>query len=281
MPLTSHILASGPGWKVRDTVCTAGSRDRPFEEQHAEVCIAAVTQGTFQYRTGSGRAVLAPGGVMLGNSGACFECGHDHSTGDRCLAFHFTPEMLETVVASVPGARSVLFAVPNLPPLTALLPLLAEAEAARDCVDAADLEETALRVAGAVVATLTETSKRALRGPTRQEVRRVSHAVRYIEAHSHEPLTLQDLACEVATSPYHFLRIFRQVVGMTPHQYVLRTRLNRAAIRLRTSQEPISAIAFDAGFGDLSTFNRRFRRLLGYSPGAYRLQRCRSVFARS
>ena len=57
---------------------------------------------------------------------------------------------------------------------------------------------------------------------------------------------------------------------MTPHQYVLRTRLHRAAVRLRRSDETISAIAFDAGFSDLSTFNRRFRRLMGASPGAYR-----------
>ena len=78
------------------------------------------------------------------------------------------------------------------------------------------------------------------------------------------------LAREAGMSPYHFLRTFRQVAGVTPHQYVLRTRLNRAAVRLRTCGEPISAIAFDAGFGDLSTFNRRFRRLMGCSPGAYR-----------
>ena len=57
---------------------------------------------------------------------------------------------------------------------------------------------------------------------------------------------------------------------MTPHQFVLRTRLHRAAVRLRRSDETISAIAFDAGFNDLSTFNRRFRRLMGASPGAYR-----------
>jgi AraC-like DNA-binding protein len=71
-------------------------------------------------------------------------------------------------------------------------------------------------------------------------------------------------------SPYHFLRTFRQVVGMTPHQFVLRTRLHRAAVRLRASDESVSAIAFAAGFRDLSTFNRRFRRLMGASPSAYR-----------
>jgi AraC-like DNA-binding protein len=57
---------------------------------------------------------------------------------------------------------------------------------------------------------------------------------------------------------------------MTPHQFVLRTRLHRAAVRLRRSDDPISVIAFDAGFNDLSTFNRRFRRVIGASPGDFR-----------
>jgi AraC-like DNA-binding protein len=47
-------------------------------------------------------------------------------------------------------------------------------------------------------------------------------------------------------------------------------RLHRAAVRLRHSDEDISAIAFDEGFGDLSTFNRRFRRVMGLSPRAWR-----------
>jgi AraC-like DNA-binding protein len=71
-------------------------------------------------------------------------------------------------------------------------------------------------------------------------------------------------------SPYHFLRTFRQVTGLTPHQYVLHTRLYRAAQRLRSSRESVSCIALDAGFNDLATFNRRFRRLIGVTPTAFR-----------
>jgi AraC-like DNA-binding protein len=66
------------------------------------------------------------------------------------------------------------------------------------------------------------------------------------------------------------LRTFRAVVGMTPYRFLLRTRLHRAAVDLRRSNAPISTVAFDAGFNDLSTFNRRFRRLMGASPRAYR-----------
>ena len=272
MQSTSHLLASGPGWSVRDIVCTAGPHDRPFEERHDAACIAVVTQGTFQYRSPLGTAVLAPGTVLLGNEGYCFECGHEHGTGDRCLAFHFSSERLEEIVAAVPGARQTEFAVPHLPASSRLMPLIAAAEAARDHGDGAELEELSLRLVAAIMATRADRG-RAARGPSRRDERRVTAALRRIEAEAEEPLSLAELAREAATSPYHFLRTYRQVVGMTPHQFVLRTRLNRAAVRLRRTDEPIAAIAFDAGFNDLSTFNRRFRRLMGVSPGIYRARR--------
>jgi AraC family transcriptional regulator len=239
------------------------------------VCIAAVTQGTFRYRSAQGVAVLAPGAVLLGNAGHCFECGHEHGTGDRCLAFHFAPDHLEAVLAAVPGVRSTAFAVPRLPPSRRLLPLLAAAETARDEDDAAVLEELALRLVGAVAALAGDVQSD--RAPSRRDERRVTQALRRIEAEFSERLTLAELARDAATSPYHFLRTFRHVVGMTPHQFVLRTRLNHAAVRLRRSRESISAIALDVGFDDLSTFNRRFRRLMRMSPSAYRARRGAAV----
>src|SRR5688572_15371193 len=121
--MKQQTLASGPGWSVSDIVCTAGPRDRPFEEQHGAVCIAAVTQGA---------VVLAPGAILLGDAGHCFECGHEHGTGDRCLAFHYAPAQLEEIAAGVPGARRTGFAVPRLPPMPQLVPLIAAGEAARD-----------------------------------------------------------------------------------------------------------------------------------------------------
>ncbi|MEJ0070558.1 MAG: helix-turn-helix transcriptional regulator [Pseudomonadota bacterium] len=272
MAATAHLVASGPGWRVSDVVCTAGPHDRPFQEQHADLCIAPVTQGTFQYRTPHGAAVLAPGAVLLGNQGDCFECGHEHGTGDRCLAFHFTPDLLETILAAVPGARRLGFAVPRLPPLPSLIGLLAAAEAARDDGDGAALEELALQLAGAVAAALAG-SDGAAPGLGGRAARRVTGALRRIEAEAHEPVALADLARDAAMSPYHFLRRFTQLVGMTPHQFVLQTRLHRAAVRLRRSDAAISAIAFDVGFNDLSTFNRRFRRLIGVSPHAYRARK--------
>jgi AraC-like DNA-binding protein len=270
---SSQLLASGPGWQVSDVVCTAGPSDRPFEEQHDAVCIATVTQGSFQYRSTRGAAVLAPGAVLLGNQGDCFECGHEHGVGDRCLAFHVAPDLLDTIVAATPGSRRPTFTLPRLPPLPRLMPLLAEADAARDGGEAAEWEELTLRLIGAVVATLAGSDREAAASrPSPRHERRITEALRRIEAQADEPLALAELAGDAAMSPYHFLRAFRQVAGMTPHQFILRTRLHRAAVRLRRSDEPVSAIAFAAGFNDLSTFNHRFRRIMGVTPSAYRVR---------
>jgi AraC-like DNA-binding protein len=273
MTMQSRTLASEPGWCVNDLLCTAGPHDRPFEERHDSVCIAAVAEGTFQYRSTQGRALLAPGAVLLGNQGRCFECGHEHGTGDRCLSFHFAPDFWEDVAGGVPGVRTAEFGRPSLPPLPALAPCVAAIESACEEGDREDFEELALQFAGAVASAVAGAGSRPGQ-PSRRDERRVAEVVRLIETEADDSssgrLSLQALAREAGSSPYHFLRTFSRIVGVTPHQFVLRTRLHRAAVRLRRSDETVSTVAFGAGFNDLSTFNRRFRRVMGVPPSLYR-----------
>lgn len=267
----SHDLASGPGWQVREIICTCGPADRPFEEQHGSVCVAAVLGGTFQYRSGLGTAVLAPGAALLGNPGVCFQCGHEHGTGDRCIAFHFSAEYAEAAF----GAAT--FNAPSLPASDRLVRLFAEIEASsRSRCDPAAYEEAGLRLLAAALASREPTSVTGAR-----EERRVSDVVRLIETGAGDELRLSDLAAKAGMSAYGLLRAFRRVVGMTPYRYVLRTRLQNAAVRIGTTDLPIAGIAFEAGFGDLSTFNARFRRIMGVSPRAYRASLRRSPAAGS
>lgn len=108
--------------------------------------------------------------------------------------------------------------------------------------------------------------------PTPRDAQRITGALRRIEADADSRLSLAQLAGHAGMSEYHFLRVFGYIVGMTPHQYVLRTRLHRAAVRLRRTHAPVSAIALETGFEDLSTFNRRFRKVMGVSPAIWRVQ---------
>ncbi|HZP86246.1 MAG TPA: AraC family transcriptional regulator [Burkholderiales bacterium] len=269
MTMRSTLLGSGAGWSVEDKLCSAGPHDRPFEEQRDSACIALVTEGIFRYRCRQGEALLAPGTLLLGNAREHFECAHEHHVGDRCLSFRFTPELLETIAVSVPRVCTIDFVAPRLPPLTTLAMLRAEMQMALDMQDAPAFEELALRLAGEVLAALAG-SDAATPSLSRRDEQRIAAVLRQIEARAHERLMLSGLAHAAAMSPYHFLRTFRMVVGVTPHQYILRTRLHRAAVELRRSQASVATIAFAAGFDDLSTFNRHFRRLMGTTPSAYR-----------
>jgi AraC family transcriptional regulator len=267
MTMRSRLLASGSGWTVHDIACSAGPGDRPFEERHDWVCVAAVTEGTFAYRNVHGKATLAPGALLLGDAGGCYECSHEHAAGDRCLSFHFAPDLFDDLAAALPGMRRSTFGRTRLSPSECHLPLITAAVAARD--DAAELEEIALRIAAAAL-TGASGSAAPSRAPNERDRRRVTDALRRIETSSHETFSLAELARSAGMSPYHFLRTFRAVAGVTPHQFLLMRRLACAADRLRRTDLPVAAIAFDAGFGDLSTFNRRFRRVMGVTPRAYR-----------
>ena len=91
-----------------------------------------------------------------------------------------------------------------------------------------------------------------------------------IDNDSETPQDLKSLARIARLSPYHFLRMFEGITGTTPHQYILRLRMRRAAVRLREEPTKISDIALASGFGDISNFNRTFRAEFGMSPRAYR-----------
>ena len=103
---------------------------------------------------------------------------------------------------------------------------------------------------------------------------RVTQAVRTIDRHPRAALSLARLAREANLSPYHFLRTFQRVTGITPHQYVLRARLRDAATRLVGESAKIVDVALDSGFGDVSNFNRAFRAEFGVSPRGFRRQCC-------
>jgi AraC family transcriptional regulator len=272
--LDSRLLAEGYGWIVEDIACSYGPQDRPYDEQHDTVVIAVVTSGTFQYRgSGSnGREMMTPGSLLLGSPGQSFECGHEHGVGDRCLSFRFTPEYFETITKDT-GARcrKRTFRSLRLPPVRPLSAVIADACATLARSTDAAWEELGVRLAvqavqvdGDVRPDRTAISPAALA--------RVTRTVRMIESQQGD-LALVRLARAARLSPFHYLRTFEKLTGVTPHQYVLRTRLRAAATRLATEPAKIIDIALDAGFGDVSNFNRAFRAEFGVSPRVYRQHR--------
>lgn len=267
-PPRTHHLASGDGWTVSEVVCTAGPQDQPYEEQHSRTSIAIVVSGTFQYRSATGRELMTPGSLLLGNPGERFCCSHEHGTGDRCLAVSYKPEFFEPLSADA-GGGGWRFGVARLPPIRALAPLVAKASALLAGAGSVTCEELGLQLAAkAIQITQSAVPRRA--GAEPSSLARVTRVVRMIDNEPSMPHRLSSLAQIARLSPYHFLRMFEDLTGTTPHQYLLRARLRRAAIRLGTESARVLDIALACGFGDISHFNRSFRSEFGMSPRAYR-----------
>ncbi len=289
---TPRRIAAGDGWTVDDVVCTCAPGDTPFEERHSDFRVAIVLAGSFQYRAaaGAGRVLMTPGSLLLGNVGQCFECGHEHGAGDRCLSFGYSPAYFERLAADagMPKGRMRTngahgadgatreFRLLRVPPLRVLSPLLAHAAAGLHAAVAWPWEELGLQLAARAVQLASGgsvSSDAASRTPRDAEAR-ITRVVRVIEQQlrvGDAPLTLGSLASAAGLSPYHFLRTFTRMTGVTPHQYILRAKLRAAAIRVAAAANAkIVDIALDSGFGDLSNFTRAFRAEFGVSPRRYR-----------
>ncbi|ASU82630.1 AraC family transcriptional regulator [Nocardiopsis gilva YIM 90087] len=103
--------------------------------------------------------------------------------------------------------------------------------------------------------------------------RRMARVEDYIEANLQERLRLEDLASVAGLSASHFTRAFRVSTGQSPHQYVLRLRLDRARRALQSTDDPIAHIAEATGFADQSHLTRTMRRQLGITPSTLRAAR--------
>lgn len=269
---TAKRLTEGPGWTVSDVICTSGPQDRPFEERHSGFSIAIVVCGTFQYQgaisSGRARELMTPGSLLLGNAGHAFECGHEHGEGDRCVSFAYSSELFERVAADAGLKGQLAFRTLRIPPLSAFSALAAKAQAGLAGSDI-NWEELSLQVAARALQVGNDAAQKHRVADFAAEAR-VTKTVRSIQRRTDESCSLSSLAGEAGLSPYHFLRVFERLTGVTPHQYVLRARLREAAFRLASTRSRILDIALDSGFGDVSNFNRAFRAEFGFSPRRFR-----------
>jgi AraC-like DNA-binding protein len=262
--VTSRTLRDG-ALGVIDYRCDAGANDPPFAEFHEHHSVSYVRKGSFGYHCCGRVFELVTGSVLVGRPGDDYVCSHEHREGgDECLSFRIDPALVDSL-----GAHPSTWRSGALPPLPELMVLGELAQGAADGSNDIGLDEAALWFTHRFIGLA---GGREIRADAARSVdrRRAVDAALWIEAHSAEPIELDDVARTSGLSAFHFLRLFTKVLGVTPHQYLLRSRLRRAARLLADESLPITGIALDVGFNDLSNFVRTFRRAAGVSPRRFR-----------
>jgi len=248
---------------VVDYRCTLGPGDRPFPEVHRCFSLAYVRKGSFGCRTKGKAFELVAGSILVGHPGNEYMCSHEHHVcGDECLSFQFSPEIVE------PFRAAKAWRVGALPPLASLVVLGELAQAAVEKKSNVGVDEAGMILAAKFAAAASETSR--IESIAGRDRRRAVEAALWINEHAHEPVDLAGTARLSGLSPFHFLRSFAKTIGVTPHQYLVRCRLQRAARLLAERERAVTDVAFDCGFNDLSNFIRTFRRAAGMPPRAFR-----------
>jgi AraC-like DNA-binding protein len=261
--------------RVREYRCTACEGDPPRAEQFDGASIAVVRSGVFGVRTDKHTQLLSAGFLLLGNAGQNYEASHDHGVGDVCLVFDFPGGVIDELAGSLRRGAATRrpFAVNVLPPhprVDALRRLVEEEVALGE--GAGGLEELGLSLAAHVVRMSDSGALRASSGApdTRRGRDAILAAIARIEQSAAGELRLSELAASAGLSPFHFLRLFKRETGLTPHRFLVQTRIRHAVELLRETSRTVTEIAFEVGFGDLSNFINAFRREVGIPPRSYR-----------
>ena len=263
--MQATTLFEGAALSVYGFRCSAGPADRPFAEVHRRHSLSYVRRGSFGCRTLGAEHELVAGAVMVGRPGQEYTATHEHhGCGDECLSVMLSPELAEFF-----GREKSIWELARVPPLPELMVLGELAQAAAEGASGVGVDEAAMLFAGKLAQVASQRGNEFLRSK-KTDRRRAVEAALWLEANASEPVGLEDAAREAGLSPFHFLRLFARVLGVTPHQYLVRTRLRRAAKLLSQETIPITAVALDVGFADLSNFVRTFRRAAGVSPRGFR-----------
>ena len=265
-------VSSDESLHIFDYRCDIGIGARPFVEQHARASISFVRKGSFGYRTRGRYFELVAGSALIGRAGDDYVCSHDHVCGDECLSLQLAPELVEQI-----GDHKSIWMVGALPPMPELMVMAELADAAVTRRSALAVDEAGLMMAERFVrimgnaggAKSAASDRKPAINPARDR-RRAVEAALWLEEHVNETVDLETVSRQAGLSPFHFLRLFARVLGVTPHQYLVRCRLRQAARLLAEPARSVTDIAFDVGFEDLSNFVRTFRRAAGVSPLRFR-----------
>lgn len=264
-----RLDADGPGVPARGALYGAGESlcrtgpDGVIERLYAGPAIGVVHSEPFSYRSESGEALAVPGTILFGNAGEHFTCRQGERGPNHRSVVAFDRGLFEAAADNVGMSGSFpIVALPPGPksaPLHAAILRLARSDKVHD-------ELLLSLLASALTIGRDDISP----PPTTRDTSRVIEVVRHLEANFAEAHRLEDLAARANLSRFHFLRVFGEITGTSPNRFLIGVRLRASAERLQSGSAPVTEIALDAGFNDISHFNHLFRRAFAMSPGQWR-----------
>lgn len=263
-----------------------GGRARRYEAANVPglLSIKCVIDGVATWETASGRYEIGPAGWLVLNDGEEYTITIDSLRPVETFCLFFRRGFVEDAQrAMTTSSAALLDAAPPDGPVE-FAERLQSGGAVREAIlcarerrgDDFALDAALHRIAEELVRAREALATRmarlpSLRSNTREEiVRRLDRAVALIHGNLDAPLSIAAMASAACLSPFHFHRLFTCYFGETPHRYVTRLRLERAAALLRGSEREVAEVANACGFASAASFTSLFARRFGAPPARFR-----------
>ena len=260
-PVRVRTLCETASISLADFDHPPGARLDDVEEQAPELYqINIVDSGCFRLHYGSSDFTLGPGDVFLARPGEVYGYGHLHNVEpDACISINFRGELATQAAALFPRLKLV-------PPVTNRLRYLRLQLQRSTNSDPLGVESIACELVDAV-----EHARDACRLYRPQQLEwyaeRIHAAREEMDANVNGQYSLWRLSSGVAMSPFAFARLFRELIGVPPHRYLLRRRLDRARTLLQSGMS-VTDTCHAVGFNNLPHFTRSYRRHFGVLPSS-------------
>jgi len=235
----------------------------PDAEVTGQVAVSFVESGRFSLRQNEEWFAFEASDVLVSVPGLVRQYLHfEECPDDVCLSVSFAPEALEDAV----GDTRTLLPHPRVAAGSAAGFTHALIGSALASGDRLWIEEAAFHAA---LALSDRWRKRRLLAPhAAAHTRAIRRSMEFMAASAAGPCSLTAVAREIGMSPFHFARLFTELAGTSPHQFLLALRLRRSATMLRGGASVTDA-AMSSGFDNLSHFSRSFQRRFGVNPRRY------------
>ena len=254
------------------------AREHAVRSFTGPLSIKSVVRGAAVWTTVSGRFELTPGQALVIGHGEEYSLEVDSLHPVETFCIFFRDGYVEDAARSLITDSATLLdrwsdaPGPFVEPLSFDVRTFAALDAVRSVPGEDSLSSLALLLARTNIDQVRRVSRLTPRRmSTRHELaRRVAVATAYMHGHLGQALSLEDIASAACLSPFHFHRVFREVHGETPHQYLAGLRFQRACALLRQTGRSVVDIAVDCGYDSVSTFTTWFTHRAGLSPMKFR-----------
>lgn len=266
-----RLVAQTAGVRILDAATSRRPDGRPIHSLHGAACAIIIRKGVLLYTARGCTHLVGPGGIIVGERGEAYRIHLAFGPRVQQTVFRYLDARADAAEApSSPdlGGRGS----PVLPPCPRLEALHRLAWKAAVHTESGNDLATVVRLLSTLIARELAPIRPIAQGrPAHSPAyQRVSKAIHVVHERLRQTLSLVDLAAAAELSEFHFLRVFSAVLGLTPHQYLMRMRVRRALALIVETSLTEAAIAAATGWGSASHLTRTFHRQIGCTPAFFR-----------